>query len=213
RYWARNLIVGLARLDGHTVGIMANNPQDRGGCMTLDAADKMARFARFCDAFNIPLLWLADCPAFLPAIDEETRGLIRHGSGVIFANSEATVPQITLAVRKLYGGGGLAMPGQRLLGDLQIAWPTYEPGLMGAEGAVSIIYRKELSSIEDPAQRAEQQKRRVMEMEWGLDMLMREATQGFIDPRDTRPFLISALKWLHNRKQELAPRKHENIRV
>jgi acetyl-CoA carboxylase carboxyltransferase component len=212
-HWAGNLITGFARLDGDSVGIIANNPQDMGGCMTLDAADKMSHFVRFCDAFSIPCIWLADTPAFLPAVDEERRGLIRHGSGMILANTEATVPRITIFIRKAYGGGRLAMPGQFLMGDLQVAWPPYEPGLMGAEGAVSIIYKKELGSVKDEKAREEQKKRRIEEMQWGLDMLLRESTQKFIDPRDTRPFLIRALKWLKNRQQDLPPKKHENIRL
>jgi acetyl-CoA carboxylase carboxyltransferase component len=213
RYWASNLITGFARLDGHTVGIIANNPQDKGGCMTLDAADKMSHFVRFCDAFRIPCIWFSDTPAFLPAVNEERRGLIRHGSGMILANTEATVPRITVFIRKAYGGGRLAMPGQFLMGDLQVAWPSYEPGLMGAEGAVSIIYRKELAAIGDEKVRQEQKQKRVEEMQWGLDMLLRESTQKFIDPRDTRPFLINALKWLENRQQNLPAKKHENIRL
>ena len=213
RYFARNLITGFARLDGHTVGIIANNSQFLGGCMNLDAADKMSRFVRFCDAFNIPLIWLADTPAFLPAIDEETRGLIRHGSRMIMANSEASVPQITVTLRKLYGGGQLAMPGQFLGGDLGVAWPTHGPGLMGAEGAVSIVYRKELMSIQDEALRKKQETQRIDEMQWSLDMQVRDATEKIIDPRDTRPFLIRGLKWLINRKQDLPQKKHENIRM
>ncbi|MBW2137911.1 MAG: methylmalonyl-CoA carboxyltransferase [Deltaproteobacteria bacterium] len=213
RYFARNLITCFARLDGHPVGIVASNPQFMGGCMTLDAADKMSRFVRFCDAFNIPLIWIADTPAFLPSVDEETRGLIRHGSRMIMANSEATVPQITIALRKHFGGGRLAMPGQFLGGDLSVAWPTYAPGLMGAEGAVSIIYRKELSSIQDEKLRKEKEKELIEEMRWSLDMQVREAAQKIIDPRDTRPFLIRALKWLRNKKQDLPARKHENIRM
>ena len=115
-YWASNLITGFARLDGHSVGIIANNPMNTAGCMTLDAADKMSHFVRFCDAFCIPCIWFADTPAFLPAIDEERRGLIRHGSAMLQANTEATVPCITVFVRKAYGGGRLAMPGQFLGG-------------------------------------------------------------------------------------------------
>jgi propionyl-CoA carboxylase beta chain len=125
----------------------------------------------------------------------------------------ATVPRITVFIRKAYGGGRLAMPGQFLMGDLQVAWPTYEPGLMGGEGAVSIIYRKELMTIKDEKVREEQKKKRIEEMQWGLDMLLRESAQKFIDPRDTRPFLIRALKWLENRKQNWPLRKHENIRL
>lgn len=213
RSWARNLITGFARLDGNTIGVIANNPQDKAGCMTLDAADKMSHFVRFCDAFSIPCIWFSDTPAFLPAVDEERRGLIRHGSGMILANTEATVPRITVFVRKAYGGGRLAMPGQFLMGDLQVAWPSYEPGLMGAEGAVSIIYRRELTSIKDEKAREGQKKKRIEEMQWGLDMLLRESTQKFIDPRETRPFLIKALKWLRARQQYFPPKKHENIRL
>jgi acetyl-CoA carboxylase carboxyltransferase component len=213
RYWARNLITGFARLGGHTVGIIANNPQDKGGCLTMDAADKMSRFVHFCDAFNISLLWLADTPAFLPAIDEETRGLIRHGCRMVQVNSTATVPQITVSVRKHFGGGRLAMPGQFLGGDLGIAWPTHEPGVMGAEGAVAIIYRGELKAAENEDEREKLRKRRVEEMKWGIDMGVREMTQRIIDPRDTRPFLIRAFNWLRRKKNDLPERKHDNFRM
>lgn len=212
-HFARNLITAFARLDGYTVGLIASNPRFMGGCMTLDAADKMSRFVRFCDAFNIPLIWFADTPAFLPSIEEETRGLIRHGSRMIMANSQATVPRITVAVRKHFGGGRLAMPGPFLSCDLAIAWPTVEPGLMGAEGAVSIIYRKELRDIPDETLRKEQENKRIEEMRWSLDMQVREGSEKIIDPRDTRPFLIKALKWLRNRKQDLPQKKHDNIRM
>lgn len=212
-YFARNLIIGFARLDGYTVGIIASNPQFMGGCMTLDAADKMSRFVRFCDAFNIPLIWIADTPAFLPAIDEETRGLIRHGSRMIMANSTTTVPCITVAIRKSFGGGRLAFPGPQLGCDVAVAWPTHQPGLMGAEGAVSIIYRKELAGIPDEALRKEQEQKRIEEMQWSLDMQVRDATQRIIDPRHTRPFLIKTLRWLRERRQDLPQKKHDNIRM
>jgi acetyl-CoA carboxylase carboxyltransferase component len=212
-YFAQNLITGFARLDGHTIGIIASNPQNIGGCMNLDAADKMSRFVRFCDAFNVPLIWLTDTPAFLPAVEEERRGLIRHGSRMIMANSEATVPRITVAMRKHFGGGRLAYPGPFLSSDLAIAWPTVEPGLMSAEGAVDILYRKELASIKDDAARKEKRDLRLEEMRWCLDMLVREGSQNIVDPRDTRPVLIRALKWLENRKEELPQKKHENIRM
>jgi acetyl-CoA carboxylase carboxyltransferase component len=213
KQWANNLITGFFRLAGRTVGVVANNPQAMGGSLTLDAADKMAKFARFCDAFNIPLLWLADTPAFLPAVDEETRGLIRHGCKLVFSNVEATVPQITIAIRKLYGGGQLGMPGTTLGGDLDVAWPTVERGLMGAEGAVSIIYKREFQAIEDEQARAKQQAIRVGEMQEKFRSLEREWAQDFIDPRDTRPFLIKALKNLANRDEGRPERKHENIRL
>jgi acetyl-CoA carboxylase carboxyltransferase component len=213
RQWANNLITGFVRLAGQTAGIIANNPQAMGGSLTLDAADKMARFARFCDAFNIPLVWLADTPAFLPAVDEETRGLIRHGCKLVFSNVEATVPQITIAIRKLYGGGQLAMPGTTLGGDLDVAWPTVQRGLMGAEGAVSIIYKREFQAIEDETAKQEKQAQRAAEMQQKFESLEREWAQEFIDPRDTRPFLIKALKTLAKRDEGRPERKHENIRL
>ncbi len=213
RQWANNLITGFVRLAGRTVGIIANNPQAMGGSLTLDAADKMAGFARFCDAFNIPLVWLADTPAFLPAVDEETRGLIRHGCKLVFSNVEATVPQITIAIRKLYGGGQLGMPGTTLGGDLDVAWPTVQRGLMGAEGAVSIIYKREFQAIDDEEARQKRQAQRTAEMQQKFESLEREWAQEFIDPRDTRPFLIKALKTLAQRHEGRPERKHENIRL
>ncbi len=213
RQWANNLITGFVRLAGRTVGIVANNPQSMGGSLTLDAADKMAGFVRLCDAFNIPLVWLADTPAFLPAVDEETRGLIRHGCKLVFSNVEATVPQITVAIRKLYGGGQLAMPGTTLGGDLDVAWPTVQRGLMGAEGAVSIIYKREFQAIEDESARQARQEQRTAEMQQKFESLEREWAQEFIDPRDTRPFLIRALKALASRQEGRPERKHENIRL
>lgn len=213
KQWANNLITGFIRLGGSTAGIVANNPRSMGGSLTLDAADKMARFVRFCDSFNIPLIWLADTPAFLPAVDEETRGLIRHGCKLVFSNVEATVPQITIAIRKLYGGGQLAMPGTTLGGDLDVAWPTVERGLMGAEGAVSIIYKNEFKAIEDEKARTEKQAQRTAEMREKFRALEREWAQDFLDPRDTRPFLIKALRTLSNREEGRPERKHENIRL
>ncbi|MFC1982072.1 acyl-CoA carboxylase subunit beta [Chloroflexota bacterium] len=213
RYWASNNIIGFCRFGGKTVGLVASNPQVKAGCMNIDAANKQARFTRFCDAFGIPIVWLVDCPAFLPALEEETRGLIRTACGVIYANGEATVPQITVFLRKIYGGGIFGNTGKFLGGDLQIAWPTYEPGLMGPEGAVSIIYRKELEAIQDPVEKARQTKIRVEEMRWGNILQTREGNQNYIDPRETRPWIISALDWLENRKEETAERKHENHRV
>lgn len=213
RYWASNLIVGLGRLGGYVVGLLANNPRDKGGCMTLDAADKMAYFVRFCDAFGIPLIWLADCPAFLPAIDEEVRGLIRHGCRVIYANSQATVPQITVSIRKLYGGGTLAMPGTGLGGDFYVSWPALAQAVMGPEGAVSILYKGELSTIGDETKRKKQEKKRVAEIKEHLKSLEQQQPQEFLDPRDTRPFLIQVLRLLNGKTQEIPPRKHDNIRL
>jgi acetyl-CoA carboxylase carboxyltransferase component len=213
RYWASNLITGFTRMGGRVVGILANNPRDKGGCMTLDASDKMASFVRLCDAFGIPLIWLADCPAFLPSIREEVRGLIRHGCRVIYANAQATVPQITLSIRKLYGGGTLAMPGIGLGGDLYASWPALYQGVMGAEGAVSILYKGELGAIEDETKRKAQKKKRINELAEHLKSLEQQQPQEFIDPRDTRPFLIRALRMFDRKTYEMPPRKHDNIRL
>lgn len=213
RHWAKNLITCFARMGGQTAGIIANNPQDKGGCLTLDAADKISRFAHFCDAFNIPVIWLADTGAFLPAVEEETRGLIRHGARTLQVNSTLTVPQITVAVRKHYGGGKLAIPGLMLGGDLYVGWPSYESSVMGADGAASIIYRNELKAIEDKTAREKQRMERVIELQWGIDMSVREGSQAIIDPRDTRPFLIRALRWLRDKKENLPERKHDNFRM
>ncbi len=211
--WSINMIIGFARLDGKTVGFIANNPQFLGGSLTLDAADKMAGFVRFCDAFNIPVIWLADTPAFLPSVDEETRGLIRHGCKVVFSNAEATVPQITIAIRKLFGGGQLAMPGTTLGGDFDMAWPTVERGLMGGEGAVVIVYKSELDAIADDAARDEKRAQRIEEMRQKFMALEREWAQDFLDPRDTRSFLIRSLEVLSQKNQVTIDRKHENIRL
>ncbi len=210
RHWATNLIVGLARLDGKTVGIIANNPQSKGGCLDIDSADKMARFVRFCDAFNIPLIWFVDTPAFLPAVEQERGGIIRHGSKVVSANSLATVPQITVYVRKCYGGGNLGMPGENLGGDISLAWPTMIIAPMIPEGAVAIVYRKQLQLAENP----EQEKVRLAEKfeteshgllwKWLL-------VQEYIDPRETRPLLVRALELLSEKNEVRAWRKHDNI--
>jgi len=212
-YWATNLITGLARFGGQVAGIIANNPKNKAGCMSLDAADKMARFVRFCDTFNIPLIWLADCPGFLPSVKEETRGLIRHGCKVIYANAQATVPQITVSIRKLYGGGGLAMPATGLGGDLFVSWPVLARGVMGVDGAVAILYKSELAAIEDEAEREKQRLKRRLDISERMKLAEQQQPQDFIDPRDTRPFLIKALKMLKNKKRELPPRKHGNIRL
>ena len=211
--FAKNVIIGFARLNGRTVGLVANNPMIMGGAVDRDSSDKEARFIRFCDAFNIPLLWLCDTPAFLPAVEEETRGLIRHGAKMISANSEATVPQITVVIRKAYGGGNLAMPGILLGGDLAVCWPQLDRGLMGVGGAVAILHKKELESIADETQREKQRQLRIAEISRRAAIARTESSQIHIDPRDTRPFLIKAFKTLANRKETLPARKHENFRV
>ena len=212
-YWANNLITGLARLGGQTVGIIANNPKNKAGCMTLDASDKMTRLVEFCNTYNIPLIWLADCPGFMPSVKEETRGLIRHGSKTIYANTLATVPQITVSIRKLYGGGGLAMPGIGLGGDLFVSWPVLARGVMGVDGAVAILYKAELAAIKDEEEREKQRQKRRVDISERMKLAEMQQPQDFIDPRETRPFLINALKMLKDKKRQLPPRKHGNIRL
>jgi acetyl-CoA carboxylase carboxyltransferase component len=213
QFWADNLITIFTRIGGYAVGLIANNPQSKGGSITLDAADKMARFVRFCDAFTIPLIWLADCPSFLPALEEETRGLIRHAAKMIFANAMATVCQIAVVTRKLYGLGGLAMNSLRLGGDLAIAWPTVSRGLMAPENAVSILYSKELTVMNTYDERKEQEQKRIQEIQNRLEVLQYESSQAIIDPRETRPVLVKALRLLANKSEVLPPRKHDNMRL
>ena len=148
--YARNMVTGLARLSGQSVGIVANNPMVLGGAIDMNAADKEARFVRFCDAFNIPLIFLVDNPAYLPGVEQERGGIIRHGAKVLHAIAESTVPKMTIYIRKGYGGGNPGMCTVNMGADLAVAWPTAELGLMSAEGAVDIIYRKEIQSAENP---------------------------------------------------------------
>ena len=211
RMWAMNLIVGFARMGGHSVGIIANNPQVKAGCMDVDSADKLARFVNFCDAFNIPLVYLADCPAFLPGIEQERRGIIRHGSKVVFSNSVASVPQVQIYIRKCYGGGNLAMPGNSIGGDLGIAWPISNVMLMHPEGAVSIIYRKEIAAAEN---REEEFKKRLSQFEdsGSVENVWEYFTvQNYINPKDTRSTIIKSLKALRSKVEERQWMKHDNM--
>ena len=183
------------------------------GAIDIDASDKEARFIRVCDAFNIPLIWLTDTPAYMPGVDQEHKGIIRHGAKVIHAISEATVPKITIYVRKCYGGGNLAMcPAgpSGLRGDLAFAWPTSEQLLMSFEGAVSGLYKNELESAQNP----EELKRiRVEELKAKSGSLLRHMfpTDDVIDPRNTRPILIEALEILRGKDEKRPYKKHENI--
>jgi acetyl-CoA carboxylase carboxyltransferase component len=212
--YATNIITGFCRLDGQTVGIVANNPKTMAGAIDINASDKEARFIRFCDAFNIPLVFLVDTPAYLPGVDQERGGILRHGAKVLFALSEATVPMITVYIRKAYGGGQSAMCSEPLGSDLLFAWPTAELGLMGAEGAVSIIYRKEIADAEDPealrAQRLEEYKASFGKFPYHAAAV--QWVDEIIDPRETRPMLIKALRQLAGKKKDDRPwRKHGNI--
>ena len=211
--YAPNLTTGFARLDGHTAGIIANNSIWRAGCLDTNAADKHARFTRFCDAFNIPLVYLTDTPAFYPSVDEERRGILRHGSAVIHANSEATVPQVTVYIRKCIGGGQLAMPSTVTKADRDMAWPSVKRAAMGAEEMVSYLYRSYISKAKTPEEAEERRKEKVEVMEKAIERYTRVCNEDFIDPRETRPFLIRTLKSLANKDIQRPWRKHENINL
>jgi acetyl-CoA carboxylase carboxyltransferase component len=212
--FAGNIVVALARLGGRAVGIIANNPKVMAGCLDVDAADKATRFIRFCDAFNIPLLTIADVPGYLPGSDQEWQGIIRHGAKLLWCYSEATVPKITLVTRKDYGGSYLAMCSQDLGADMVIAWPTAEIAVMGAGGAANVIFRKEIKAAADPAaKRAEI----IDNYENLLYNPYIAASRGFVDqvitPRESRPRLIEALEILSTKRETLPAKKHGNIPV
>jgi propionyl-CoA carboxylase beta chain len=210
--WSTNIVIGFARMNGHVVGIVANQPLHLAGVIDIGSSIKGARFVRFCDAFNIPLITFEDVPGFLPGTDQEWGGIIRHGAKLIFAYCEATVPKLTVITRKAYGGAYCVMSSKHIRSDYNIAWPTAEIAVMGAEGAVNILYRKEISASED--EEAERQKY----IEQYTDALANPyvaASLGYLDdivmPENTRPMIIHALEGLLNKRQQLPPKKHGNI--
>jgi propionyl-CoA carboxylase beta chain len=211
-YFAPNLIVGFARLDGYTVGIVGNQPATLAGTLDIDASSKGARFVRFCDAFNIPLVTLVDVPGFLPGVGQEHAGIIRHGAKLLYAFSEATVPRVTVITRKAYGGAFLVMNARSIRADIAFAWPTAEIAVMGAKGAVSIIHRRELREADDVEAEAQ---RLADDYEDRFNNPYVAAERGYIDDvieaRETRPRLISALEMLRNKREATPPRKHGNI--
>jgi len=211
-HFARNIIVCFARLNGRPVGIIANQPNVLAGCLDIDASDKATRFIRFCDAFNIPLLTIADVPGYLPGSQQEWGGIIRHGAKLLWCYSEATVPKLLLVTRKDYGGSYLAMCSRDLGADFAFAWPTAEIAVMGAEGAANIIHRKEISSADDPeAKRAE----KIAEYKQLFANPYVAASRGFVDrvivPSRTRENLIEALEVMVNKREVKPPKKHGNI--
>ncbi len=214
QHYAQNMITAFARLNGRSIGIIANQPKVLAGCLDVDAADKATRFIRFCDAFNIPLLTIADVPGYLPGSDQEWHGIIRHGAKLLWCYSEATVPKLTLVTRKDYGGSYLAMCSRDLGADMVFAWPTAEIAVMGASGAANVIFRKEIKEAADPAAK------RLEIIENYENLLYNPyiaASRGFVDqvisPRETRPRLIEALEILSNKRETLPPKKHGNIPV
>jgi len=210
--YAPNIIVGFARLGGHSIGIIANQPKVLAGCLDINSSDKATRFIRFCDAFNIPLLTIADVPGYLPGKEQEWGGIIRHGAKLLWCYSEATVPKITLITRKDYGGSYLAMCSRDLGADIVLAWPTAEIAVMGAEGAANIIFRKEIQEAPDPEAK---RKEKIEEYRNLLYNPYIAASRGYIDavivPSETRPWLIDALNLLKTKKTALPPKKHGNI--
>lgn len=212
--YAKNAVIGFARVNGQPVGIVANQPDFLAGCLDINASDKISRFVRFCDAFNLPLVTFMDVPGFLPGTGQEYGGIIRHGAKMLYAYSEATVPKVTIILRKAYGGAYLAMCSSSLRADMVYAWPTAEIAVMGPEGAVNIIYRKEIEKAENPA---EERNRLVQEYRDRFANPYVASSRGFvddvIDPRDTRAKIIDALKALATKRETRPGRKHGNFPV
>ena len=210
--WAQNIIIGFARLGGRSVGIVAQQPAILAGALDISASTKAARFVRTCDCFNIPLITLVDVPGFLPGVDQEHGGIIRHGAKLLFAYCEATVPKLTVITRKAYGGAYDVMSSKHIRGDLNLAWPTAEIAVMGPAGAVNVIYRDEIDAASDPdAERA----RLVAEYEQKFANPYIAAARGYVDdvirPSDTRPRLIAALELFADKRDVNPPKKHGNI--
>jgi len=211
-HFARNILVGFARLGGQAVGIVANQPAALAGVLDIDSSDKGARFVRFCDAFNVPLVVFEDVPGFLPGVTQEHGGIIRHGAKLLYAFSEATVPKVTVITRKAYGGAYDVMNSKHIRGDINLAWPQAEIAVMGPKGAVEILFRREIAEAPDPAEATEA---RIQEYRDTLAHPYIAAARGYvddvIDPRETRPRLISALDMLRNKRDANPVRKHGNI--
>ena len=211
-HWAKNIVIGFVRMDGQTVGVVANQPAYLAGCLDIDSSSKGARFVRFCDAFNIPILTFEDVPGFLPGTAQEWGGIIRHGAKLLYAYAEATVPKITIVTRKAYGGAYCVMGSKHLRTDVNLAWPSAEIAVMGAEGAVNIIYRRELMAAADPEAA---RKEKLDEFRERFANPFVAAENGFLDdviePRQTRPRVIRALRMLATKVDTMPRKKHGNI--
>jgi propionyl-CoA carboxylase beta chain len=212
--FANNALVGLARMDGYPVGIVAQEPSVMAGVLDIDSADKITRFVRLCDCFNLPIVTFVDSPGFLPGVDQEHRGIIRHGAKVLFAYSEASVPKVSIVTRKAYGGAYVVMSSKYLGTDLTLAWPSAEIAVMGPEGAVNILYRKRISDAADPAAERD---RLIKEYRSRFLTPYMAASTGAIDdviePRETRQRVIAALAALREKYAPSPSRKHGNIPV
>jgi propionyl-CoA carboxylase beta chain len=209
---AQNIITGFARLNGYPVGVVANQPSFLAGCLDINASIKGARFVRFCDCFNIPLITFCDVPGFLPGTAQEYGGIIKHGAKLIYAYCEAVVPKITIITRKAYGGAYIVMSSKHLWGDINYAYPTAEIAVMGPEGAVNIVFKKEISAAEDPAKKEAEM---IEEYRSVFASPYRAAERGYIDeiilPEHTRPKLIRALESLKNKQERMPTKKHDNL--
>ncbi|MDP2994171.1 MAG: acyl-CoA carboxylase subunit beta [Anaerolineales bacterium] len=210
--FAQNIVIGFAHLGGHSVGIVANQPQVLAGVLDIDASEKAARFVRFCDAFNIPVVTLVDVPGFMPGPTQEQGGIIRSGAKLLYAYCEATVPKVTIVLRKAYGGAYIVMSSKHLRGDINLAWPSAEIAVMGPAGAVSIVFRKEMEKATDPVQRKADL---VTEYREKFANPYIAAERGYLDdiiePSETRPRLINALEMLQNKRDSNPSKKHGNI--
>jgi propionyl-CoA carboxylase beta chain len=210
--YAQNIVVGFGRVEGHSVGVVANQPMHFAGCLDIAASEKAARFVRTCDAFNIPILTFVDVPGFLPGTSQEWDGIIRRGAKLLYAYAEATVGKLTVITRKAYGGAYDVMGSKHLGADLNFAWPTAQIAVMGAQGAVNILYRSELAAAADPAAlRAEL----ISEYEDTLANPYIAAERGYVDavirPSSTRAHIVRGLRMLRTKRETLPPKKHGNI--
>jgi propionyl-CoA carboxylase beta chain len=212
--YAQNIIVGFARLNGHVVGIVANQPAFLAGCLDIEASLKGARFVRFCDCFNIPIITFCDVPGFLPGTAQEYGGIIKHGAKLIYAYCEAVVPKITVITRKAYGGAYIVMSSKHLWGDINYAYPTAEIAVMGPEGAVNVVFKKEIMAAEDPEKKEAEM---IQEYRNTFASPYRAAEKGYVDeiilPEQTRPKLIRALESLQNKKERMPRKKHDNLPI
>ncbi len=210
--WAPNILVGFARLGGRSVGIVAQQPAVLAGALDIDASIKAARFVRTCDCFNVPIVTFVDVPGFLPGVGQEHGGIIKHGAKLLYAYCEATVPKLTVITRKAYGGAYDVMSSKHIRGDMNFAWPTAQIAVMGAAGAVNIIFKDEIASAADPAA---EHRRLVAEYEAEFNNPYVAAARGYIDdvivPSDTRPRLIRALEMLADKRDTNPRKKHGNI--
>jgi propionyl-CoA carboxylase beta chain len=211
-FWAMNIVVGFARLDGRTIGVVANQPKVLAGTLDIESAEKASRFVRFCDAFNVPLVTFVDVPGFLPGTAQEYGGIIRHGAKLLYAFAESTVPRLTVITRKAYGGAYLVMNSKHLRADVSYAWPTAEIAVMGPEGAVNVVNRKELETADDPVRRRAEL---IAQYQETFATPYVAAERGFIDdviePAETRPRLVKALRMLSTKRETIPARKHGNI--